>query len=528
MAIIRDREEQALKYAMLKERKKRWENDPINQFTPFAKQRLFMEAVLGGKYNESWYFGANRSGKSDIGARIDADLARFGNRDPDLRFTGGTLSDGTPSGVQVRDRATSGWVVSLDFPSSRDIIQPKLFNNGHVPPGQTHPPFIPERELLGGSTRTGWNKTDSILKLKNGSIIGFKSADSGQEKFYGAEKDYVHFDEPPPKPIYNECCIRVGHSRLTVFGTCTILPPPGVVGGISWLFGDKVKPWQRGERPDLYIISAAIYDNPYISRDEIARLEGIYPTGSLDRKIRLEGQLIPGVSGARVYSNFRDNYNVGECLHPGPFIPLRWTWDFNVAPMVSLVGYKDPQWGIWRVFKEFFLETGDIPSMCEEFIDEFPSHQSGVMVYGDATGKWRSAQYKKSNYDIIEQEMKKYPSPVTFHISESNPPVPLRINTVNGLLKGSNRTIGLMIDPSCSELIADLEEVVGDGKGGIKKAKDTHDPYYKRTHLSDALGYLLTHESPLIVDNTDMYKPIESMGDPLMRVRYRGSRGRVF
>lgn len=524
-----DKTKLARSYFLRKERARRQEDEPFNKFIPFAKQQQFMEAVLGGKYNESWYFGANRSGKSDIGTRIDADLARFGNRDPDLRFIGGTSANGDPSGIQVRDRATSGWVVSLDFPSSRDIVQPKLFNNGHIPPSQAHPPFIPDRELLGGSVRTGWNKTDQILKLANGSLIGFKSADSGQEKFYGTEKDYVHFDEPPPKPIYTECCIRVGSRKLTIFGTCTILPPPGVVGGISWLFGAKVKPWQRGERPDLFIISAAIYDNPYILDSEIQRLEGVYPPGTLDRQIRLEGRLIPGVSGARVYSNFRDTLHVAECLHPGPFIPLRWAWDFNVEPTVSLVAYKDPQWGVWRVHRELFLETGSIPEMCQLFKDNFPSHQSGVLVYGDATGTHRNVGGKQSNYDLIELHMKDYPSPVTFHVGQANPPVALRINTVNDKLKTSHKNIELVIDPSCQELIADLEEVVSDGRGGIKKARDNKDPYYRRTHLSDALGYLLAYEEPLVAGSSeDEYFPENTFGDPLLRVRYKTTQRKRF
>ena len=80
------------------------------------------------------------------------------------------------------------WNLYQDFPASRDIIQPKLFNNGFGAPG-IHAPFIPQREI------EHWAKEDSVLKLKNGSIIGFKSCDSGILKFAGAEKDWVLFDE---------------------------------------------------------------------------------------------------------------------------------------------------------------------------------------------------------------------------------------------------------------------------------------------------------------------------------------------
>ena len=84
------------------------------------------------------------------------------------------------------------------------IIQPKYFDNGFVPGGASHQPFIPQREI------SEWRVSDQVLKLKIGSLIGFKSADSGASKFQGAEKDWIHFDEEPPKPVYEESVIRVG------------------------------------------------------------------------------------------------------------------------------------------------------------------------------------------------------------------------------------------------------------------------------------------------------------------------------
>src|SRR4029450_5032733 len=57
-------------------------------------------------------------------------------------------------------------------------------------------PFIPPRECA------EWSVTDQLLKLKNGSVITFRSADSGREKFQGLTRDWVHVDEEPPKPIF--------------------------------------------------------------------------------------------------------------------------------------------------------------------------------------------------------------------------------------------------------------------------------------------------------------------------------------
>ena len=151
----------------------RQESDPLKTFVPFNVQRQFLNSVLTRKFKENYYIGANRSGKSDAGALAGATLARFGYED--TRFVGGK-----GSGIKVKDTATSGWVSAVDFPTSRDTIQPKYFNNGFMPPSQTSEPFIPDREI------DQWRVSDQILKLKNGSIIGFKSADSGRIKYQGA------------------------------------------------------------------------------------------------------------------------------------------------------------------------------------------------------------------------------------------------------------------------------------------------------------------------------------------------------
>lgn len=231
------------KLALAEELLRRRADDPILNFKPHVKQANFIQSVLQHRARENWFIAANRSGKSDAGAFIGSSLARFG--DENARFVGGAGSS-----IQVRDKATSGWVVSLDFPTGRDVVQPKYFNNGFVPPNASHAPFIPDREIA----KDGWRVGDQILKLKNGSLIGFKSCESGPSKFQGTGKNWIHFDEEPPKEIYSECVIRVeGGSVLMVFGTVTILPPEGQAGGVSWLFSDMIQPWKRGEKKDVQL-----------------------------------------------------------------------------------------------------------------------------------------------------------------------------------------------------------------------------------------------------------------------------------
>jgi phage terminase large subunit-like protein len=472
----------------------RRENDPLHNFDLFQPQTAFVKDILDQKYREYFYIGANRSGKSDAGAYAGAYLARFGFR--------GTKKEGTVkyatgkgSGISVRDYATSGWVSALDFSLSRDTIQPKYFDNKNAPPGATHEPFIPDSEI------DHWRVSDQILKLKNGSIIGFKSAEAGRGKYQGAEKDWIHFDEEHPIGIYEESSIRVGANPLTLFTTCTLLPPEGQVGGVTWIFNDIVKLWKRGTLENAQVYNASIYDNPHILRSEIEALEARFPIGTDQRRIRLDGELIGGVSGARVYASFSPQLNTREQDTINLSRPLAWVWDFNVEPMVSIIGQRVHSKFI--IYKELILEEGNIDEMCDLFKRTHPYHRAEIWVYGDASGTHRTAQTKLSSYRIIMNNMVSYPVPLRLKVPDRNPSISDRVNSVNVACRGVGGVIDMEIDPSCEELITDLEQVITDGKQGIKKTFNKKDPYYRRTHMSDALGYWIFQEAPIIPIQTE-------------------------
>lgn len=461
---------------------KRRRSDPLGTFEPHPKQRQFIDSVILGDKRENWFIAANRAGKSDAGAYAGAAKARFGNGA--ARFVGSRQSS-----IEVRDTSTSGWVVSLDFPSSRDIIQPKYFNNGFVPPGSTHEPFIPEREIA------EWRVGDQILKLKNGSLIGFKSCESGAGKFQGAGKEWIHFDEEPPYNIYEECTIRVqGGTALSVFGTCTILPPEGAAGGVSWLFDKIIRPWQSGVVTDVALFGASIYDNPHLLRSELDRLESVYVDGSTARRIRLNGEWLPGLSGSRAYPSFDVYLNVRDQPPINPYRPIVWTLDFNVEPMCSLIGQRDGP--IFRVYKELYIEEGSVYTAVDSFYNWTPQVYNEVWLYGDATSQRRVSQTALSDYTVISNELRQRRIPSRMKVPEANPKVNDRINALN-LACNDAGTINLVLDPSCTETIADLEQVLRAPDGNIKKSKNKKDPYFRRTHLSDALGYWITYEAPI-------------------------------
>ncbi|MES1257290.1 MAG: hypothetical protein ABUS51_02625, partial [Acidobacteriota bacterium] len=76
-------------------------------------------------------------------------------------------------------------------------------------------------------------------------------------------------------------------------------------------------------------------------------------------------------------------------------------------------------------------------------------------------------------------------------VPKANPPVRERVAAVNARLRNAHGDVRLLVDPKCRELIADFEQVsYKEDSVQVDKDKDR-----RRTHLSDALGYLVCQES---------------------------------
>lgn len=404
--------------------------------------------------------------------------------------------------LEVTERAVSVWVVGLTEKLTKEGIQPKLVTTAYTA-AETHPSFIPTSEIHSS------NINDQTWRLKNGSILTFKTADAGREVFQSAARDVVAFDEICEWEVYKEATFRVpgGNRRMLIRLAATLLPPLGVAGGVSWYYPQKIKPWWAAGNKEnsltnpsdmLDIFTMGIRDNPNIHPDEIRRLEEIFPVGSLERRIRLDGELLPSIGGTLAYTSFNRQIHVDSRVTPDnrdTRAPLCLCVDFNVSPCIWVIGqYID---NIWYFFDEIAMDECKIPDMVEEFRRRYPTHGAKLYIYGDQTGTNRSVQTGKSTYYLISEGLKGYPVPVEIKLPERNPPVVDRLNAVNRKMSGSNGQVGVVFGPYCEESIADCEEVLRDPKGGIKKTHHMESPYARRTHAMDAIGYAIAFVDPV-------------------------------
>lgn len=192
------------------------------------------------------------------------------------------------------------------------------------------------------------------------------------------------------------------------------------------------------------------------------------------------------LSAGRVYYAFDRQKHV-KTHAVDPSRPLLWALDFNVNPMCSLVAQKVGDTVL--VHDEIVLSRASTNDACDEFSSRFGYHSAGVNVYGDASGA-RMQTAGTTDYEMITEFLRRSAYEFQMNVPRSNPAVRDRIAKMNAAFEcvaGQNR---LLINPKCKELIKDFEQVAY--QANTTMIDKTSDP--RRTHLSDALGYLIWQE----------------------------------
>jgi hypothetical protein len=254
--------------------------------------------------------------------------------------------------------------------------------------------------------------------------------------------------------------------------------------GFDWVYERFVARKVEGYE----LILARPYENRFLLDkipDYYERLKSSYDERFFEQEAM--GQYVHLHSG-RVYTGFERSENVVEA-EIDEERPLLWALDFNVNPMSSVIAQVGRD-GTVVVLDEIVLNRASTYDACREFLRRFERHRAGLTVYADATGT-RLQTSGTSDVAILKDflETRDF-GRVSFKIPKSNPPVRDRLTLMNGMLGAASGERRLFVHPRCTELIQDFEQVAyKDNTTAIDKDKDP-----RRTHLSDALGYLVWQE----------------------------------
>lgn len=250
--------------------------------------------------------------------------------------------------------------------------------------------------------------------------------------------------------------------------------------GFDWVY----RRFLSGDYPGYQTFVARAFENKHLLDqvpDYYERLKQSYDPRFYAQEVL--GEYL-NVQAGRVYEAFDRKRN----LAPGKLDlmrPLLWALDFNVDPMSSIVAQQSGR--RIQVLDEIVLRRATTQQACEEFAERYPDHPGGLIIFGDASGQ-RMQTTGASDFQMVRDYLRsiRYGN-VRMELSKANPSVKDRVTLVNGMLESAGGEVRLQVDPKCKELIKDFEQVCFKPDSAVidKEA----DPM--RTHLSDALGYLV-------------------------------------
>ncbi|MGC9945691.1 MAG: terminase family protein [Bryobacteraceae bacterium] len=326
-----------------------------------------------------------------------------------------------------------------------------------------------------------YNKAENMLTMRDtGSRIIFRPVDDF-ERLRGTNLAWFGLDELTYSPegawLRLEGRLRDPQAE-TLCGFAVWTPK-----GYDWVYQKFIADPVAG----YSAIIAKPNENQYVLEkipDFYERLKHSYDETFYQQEVL--GQYL-SLQGGLVYSAFNRRDHV-KSLRVNPHFPLLWALDFNVDPMSSVVAQIEGRTVF--VLDEIALRHASTHEACEEFEKRFPNHGSGVVIYGDASGNSQHST-GASDYQIVREYFRmSYGARLEYKVPKTNPSVRERIMLTNAKLRTASGETRLLVDAKCKELIKDFEQVSYKAdSNAIDKEKDR-----RRTHLSDALGYLLWQE----------------------------------
>jgi len=326
-----------------------------------------------------------------------------------------------------------------------------------------------------------WNRAESYLRLsETRSRILFRAVEEF-ERLRGSNLAWFGLDELTyaPREAWLRLEGRLRDPKATRLCGFAVWTPKG----FDWVYERFVGAPVEGYET----VQARPFENQFLLErvpDYYQRLKHSYDGRFYEQEVL--GQYLE-LTGGRVYFAYSRAGNVAEVeVERGR--PLLWALDFNVDPMSSVMAQMDGE--ELRVLDEIVLSRASTYDACTEFGNRFPEHAGGLVIYADASGARRQTS-GTTDVEILKKFVgERAYGDVRFKIPKANPAVRDRVTLMNSKLESAAGERKLVIHPRCKELIKDFEQVMY--KENSQVIDKDRDP--KRTHLSDALGYLAWQE----------------------------------
>jgi hypothetical protein len=336
------------------------------------------------------------------------------------------------------------------------------------------------------------NETKASIKFSNGSeIISTSWADKKAKKARSLQLSGIGFEEvtendDDDKKAYDELRLRV--NRLPHIKEQIIVAATNPDAPSHWAY----KHWIISKEPNRHVYYSVTTDNPFLPATYIEQLKQDLDPKMAERM--LNGKWIEIEDEVVYYSysrdrNYRDyNYQVNQSL------PVYFSYDFNIGagkPM-SCCFFQIAN-DTFHFFDEVVIEGARTENTLEEAANKGLFELSDMYYCnGDAAGKHKDTRSNQTDYDIIDNFLKRYKKQNGTYlryerkIPSANPPIRDRHNIVNAYCHNLNNQVRLYVYNKCKTLDEGLRLVKL--RQGSQYIEDDSKHYQ---HITTAAGYAI-------------------------------------
>lgn len=440
-------------------------NNPLLGYEPHPKQKDFHESTLPLKA----FLGGNRSGKTTAG--ILDDLIQAVDRDclPEHLLP-----------YKHYEPPFYCRIVAPDFTSTMEgVIFQKLRE------------WAPKDQLAGGRFDKAYDKSLRKLTFKNGSTIDFLTFEQDLDKFGGAAKHRIHYDEEPPANIRRE-----GLMRLIDYGGDEIFTMTPL-HGMSWMYDEIWEPWTKQTLADGMVVLVDMDDNPHL--DQTTKNRVLKGLSREERDARKSGRFVH--FAGMIYDEFSRNFHVIPQIDQIPqgsrvYVGI----DPGMRHMAGILyAYLTPE-DTLVIFDELPLQGAIAKEVCDAIKQR--NHRWGTPLDNGTIRPLTPAWYvidpaaRNVNHQTGRSDQMEYTNNGIVTILGQNS-VTAGIDRVKERLQSRR----LLITANCAELIAEFRKYRWSTPTRTEDDPKER-PVKKDDHLLDALRYIVM-SSPYAEPKTD-------------------------
>ncbi len=372
-------------------------------------QKEFLEIPHGNILDVALYLGGFGSGKTFSGSLLGILLCR---KYPGIR----------------------GLVGAQTFPIVRDTTLVQYFE--HL-----------DRLGYKKGTHYEYIKTESRLVFNNKSEIIFRYFED-DTKLKSLNLGFVEIEEMSdvPESTFKMLLGRLRQSgvpRYRLFGHTN---PEATKG---WIY----KTFVENPKPNYRIISAPTTQNVFLPEGFVENLKNAYDPEYF--KINVLGEFGDYSCGLVTKGFGKENLRQINYISD---LPVHISCDFNVDPMCWVLAHKTDKKVFF--FDEIVIENTSTSKAIEEFYSRYPSHKGGIIINGDASGDFRTANSEFTNYVVMKNRLVSMGyKDVKIQIKSFNPPVKNRIAAWNAKIKNAKGEAGIYVSPDCKRLVYNIENL---------------------------------------------------------------------